>query len=136
MAHDLRAEMIAHARETSPDEACGLIAGRNGVATRVIRLPNVAEDRPRHYLMDGDSLHKALASMERAKETDAYGVVGEPLAIYHSHVRSVAYPSPTDLAEMQWPFSYYVLVSLRWGDPELRAFWVEDGMVTEVFPSA
>ncbi len=71
--------------------------------------------------------------MEDAGETDADGQLGEPLAIYHSHPASQPYPSPTDRAEAQWPFSYYVLVSLRSAEPELRAFRIQgDGAVREV----
>ena len=30
-------EMIAHARDDEPNEACGIIAGREGKATRIYR---------------------------------------------------------------------------------------------------
>lgn len=60
--------------------------------------------------------------MDEAGEQDADGHEGEPLAIYHSHVSSGPYPSPTDRAEAQWPYSFYVLVSVRAADPEVKAY--------------
>lgn len=46
----------------------------------------------------------------------------ELVGIYHSHPASIPYPSPTDRLEAFYPDAVYVLVSLRTGDPELRAF--------------
>ena len=118
----LRAEIVAHAREASPHEACGLLAGRDGLATRVIRCRNIADDPLRRYVMDPTAVMQALRSMAEAGESSADGTEGEPLAIYHSHVYSGPYPSPTDRAEARWPSSFYVLVSVRAEVPEVRAY--------------
>lgn len=57
----------------------------------------------------------------------------ELVAIYHSHPLSQPYPSPTDRAEAHYPDAFYVLVSLRSAEPELRAFRITgDGAVKEV----
>ena len=56
----------------------------------------------------------------------------ELVAIYHSHPASQPYPSPTDRAEAHYPDAFYVLVSLRADEPELRAFRILDGAVREV----
>ena len=128
----MRDAIFTHAREVAPDEACGLIAGKDGVAARTIRCRNVAEDRPRRYLIAPDDLRRAVIAMDDAGETDAEGNVGEPLAIYHSHVRSRAYPSATDIADAaRWPHSFYVLVSLT-EDPSIGAFRITDGEVIAV----
>jgi proteasome lid subunit RPN8/RPN11 len=42
--------IIVHAREEFPNECCGLIAGKNGVATRVLPATN-AEGTPFMYVM-------------------------------------------------------------------------------------
>jgi proteasome lid subunit RPN8/RPN11 len=82
--------------------------------------------------MDGDDLRRAVLSMSDAGETDAEGNVGEPLAIYHSHVESYATPSPTDVADAErWPYSFYVLVSLR-HQPEIAAYRITGRVVREV----
>jgi proteasome lid subunit RPN8/RPN11 len=62
------------------------------------------------------------------------GAGEELIAIYHSHTGSPARPSQTDvnLAE-NWPDPLYVIVSLETADdPEMRAFEIRDGAVTEV----
>jgi proteasome lid subunit RPN8/RPN11 len=108
-----------------------VLAGRDRVATRAIRCRNVAEDKPRRYLMDGDDLRRALSSMDAAAETDAEGNHGEPLAIYHSHVRSPARPSATDVADAaRWPYSFYVLVSLT-HEPRVAAYRIRDGEIDD-----
>lgn len=121
----LRLEIVAHAQEASPHEACGLIAGRDGTATRVIRCPNTADDPLRRYVMDPTAVMQALRSMAENGESSADGTEGEPLAIYHSHVYSGPYPSPTDRAEARWPSSFYVLVSVRADPAEVRAYRID-----------
>lgn len=82
--------------------------------------------------MDGEDLRRAVIAMSDAGETDAEGNVGEPLAIYHSHVRSAARPSATDVADAaRWPYSFYVLVSLT-EEPAIGAYRIERGEVTPV----
>jgi proteasome lid subunit RPN8/RPN11 len=54
-------------------------------------------------------------------EIDASGE--ELLAIYHSHTRSAAYPSRTDVELAFFPDTLYLIVSLADRDaPEIRAF--------------
>ena len=98
----------------------------------MIRCRNAAEDRPRRYLLEPQDLMHALASMTAAGESDADGNPGEPLAIYHSHVRSPAHPSPTDAADAElWPYAFYVLVSLS-EKPDLLAWRITGRVVSPV----
>lgn len=61
----------------------------------------------------------------------------ELVGIYHSHPVSQPYPSPTDRAEAHYPDALYVLVSLRSGTPELRAYRIgADEFIREVPLSA
>ena len=79
--------------------------------------------------MHGGDLRLALGSMDDAGESDAEGNRGEPLAIYHSHVKSPARPSETDIADAaRWPYSFYVLVSLT-HEPDIAAWRIENGVV-------
>jgi proteasome lid subunit RPN8/RPN11 len=61
-------------------------------------------------------------------ETDDAGQVF--WAIAHSHVRSPAVPSPTDLGVAQYPDALYILVSLS--DDDVRAWHIIDGSAFEV----
>jgi proteasome lid subunit RPN8/RPN11 len=52
-------------------------------------------------------------------------------AIYHSHTRSKPYPSQTDINLAFYPEALYVIVGLAGEEPEVRAFAIRDGQVTE-----
>ncbi len=118
-------EMVAHAREDLPNECCGMIGGRDGEATSVVRVENAAAS-PLRYEMDPQAQYNALKSIEDAGE--------ELVAIYHSHTRSAAYPSQTDVNEaVMWPEQVYVIVSLQDEDaPDVKAFDLADLEIADV----
>ena len=118
-------EMVAHAREDLPNECCGMIGGRDGEASRVVRVENAAAS-PLRYEMDPQAQYDALKSIEDAGE--------ELVAIYHSHTRSAAYPSQTDVNEaVLWPEQVYVIVSLQDEDsPDVKAFDLADLKIADV----
>jgi proteasome lid subunit RPN8/RPN11 len=111
-------EMVAHAREDAPNECCGMIGGSGGVATRVVRVKNAAAS-PLRYEMDPKEMFEAYTALEGE---------GELLGIYHSHTKSAAYPSQTDVNQAQnWPEQVYVIVSLADPDaPDVKGFWLRD----------
>jgi len=117
-------EMVAHAREDVPNECCGMVGGRDGTAERVVRVKNAAAS-PLRYEMDPQGQFDAL------KEIEADG--GELLAIYHSHTKSAAYPSQTDVNQAQnWPEQIYVIVSLADPDaPDVKAFALADLQIAD-----
>jgi len=116
-------EMIAHAQEDAPNECCGIIAGEDGRAVKLFRAKN-AEASPWRYYVDSEDLFRIW------RECDANG--WDFLAIYHSHTKSEAYPSPTDVRRAAWPEAYYVLVSLQDAEkPVVRAFRILEGEITE-----
>ena len=67
-------EMVAHAREDLPNECCGMVGGRAGEATAVIRVANSAAS-PLRYEMDPQQQYNALKEIEDGDD--------ELLAIYH-----------------------------------------------------
>ena len=109
--------MVAHARDEAPREACGLLAGRGGGITRLIRCANVHPTPTNRYVIDPREQLRAFRTIEAAGE--------ELVAIYHSHPVSQPYPSPTDRAEAHYPDAFYILVSLRTREPEVRAFRID-----------
>jgi len=125
LGDDVRAEMIAHAREQFPNECCGMLAGVDGKPVKVVRATN-SEDSEFRYRVDDRELLRFL------RDCDDNG--WDFLAVYHSHTRSEAYPSPTDVRlATNWPDPYYVLVSLEDQDnPAVRAFRITDGDISEV----
>jgi proteasome lid subunit RPN8/RPN11 len=120
----LLAEVVAHAREDAPNECCGLIGGRDGVASSVHRAGNEFASPMRFQIESGDQL-RILNRIEAD---------GESLtALYHSHPRSEAYPSQTDvnLAEW-WPGVIWLICSLAGPEPVVRAFEIADGEAAEL----
>jgi [CysO sulfur-carrier protein]-S-L-cysteine hydrolase len=125
IAQSLVDEMVAHAREDLPDECCGMVGGSNGEATSVIRVANSAAS-PLRYEMDPQEQFNALKAIE------AEG--GELLAIYHSHTKSAAYPSQTDVNQaVSWPEQIYVIISLADEDlPDVKAYLLKDLRIADV----
>ena len=118
-------KMVAHAREDLPNECCGMIGGRDGEATEVVRVENAAAS-PLRYEMDPQGQYNALKSIEDGG--------AELLGIYHSHTKSAAYPSQTDVNQaVAWPEQVYVIVSLADGDvPDVKAYLLKDLKIADV----
>lgn len=120
-------EMIAEAWRVYPHEACGLILGPPGGAdparaTRFVAVKNAACSS-RVFELDGLGFMKA----ERTADDAGLAVIG----VMHSHSHTAAYPSPTDQAEAAKPLApdawHWVIVSLAWGEPEVRSFAARPG---------
>lgn len=114
-----REELVSHAREDAPNECCGYGVGSNGAVEAVVRSRNLRDSRY-GYELDGPSL---LAANEADDE-------GREVFIYHSHPRSPAEPSQTDVNLAQYPHWLYVIVSLA-AEPDVRAWRIADGRVEE-----
>ena len=117
LSPSLAETIIVHAREEFPNECCGLVAGRDGVATRVLPAINT-EGTPFMYVMDPREQMDLMDQIEDSGE--------DLLAIYHSHTRSAAYPSTTDVELAFFAEPLYVIVSLQnENTPVIRAFHLE-----------
>src|SRR5215207_5038358 len=116
-------EMVAHALEERPFEACGVLAGSGGTVMQAHRARNAAELSGVRYEIDG----REFVRINHAIDDDDLDLIG----IYHSHPFTRAYPSATDLAQA-WEGLVYVIVSLRdFLRPSVKAFTVADGAVSE-----
>lgn len=125
ISQDLIDEMVAHAREDLPNECCGMVGGRDGEASEVVRVANAAAS-PLRYEMDPQEQYDALKAIEDGG--------GELLAIYHSHTKSAAYPSQTDVNQaVAWPDQVYLIVSLANPEsPEVKAYLLKDLKIADV----
>jgi proteasome lid subunit RPN8/RPN11 len=118
-------QILEHARAEAPNEACGLLAGRDGYVTHVLPATNVAENPRVRYLMDP---HDQLDHFQAIEEQGL-----DLLGIYHSHPASPAYPSATDLSMAYYPEAVYAIISLvQNNNPVLRAFRMADEQISEV----
>ena len=117
--------ILAQARDEYPNEACGVIIGRNGIAERLKPMFNAAAS-PTFYEFDPKDL---LALYREVDDNDE-----EIIVIYHSHTETEAYPSRTDISYAGEPGAHYVLVSTREEiapATEFRSYRIIDGVVTE-----
>ena len=120
--------IVDQARAEAPNEACGLIVGdrpaaEGGVFLRYEPVRNRAASPYRYEIHPDDLLRLTIAT------DDADEVFW---AIVHSHVRSPAYPSPTDVGLAFYPDAIYLLVSLAEDEPALGAFRIVDGEIHPV----
>jgi [CysO sulfur-carrier protein]-S-L-cysteine hydrolase len=122
ISQELFHEMVAHALQDAPDECCGMIASRNGEAVKVHRATNAAAS-PLRYEIDGAEQYR----IQMAIEDEDLELGG----IYHSHTRSEPYPSQTDVNLAFYPEALYVIVGVAGDEPEVRAYEIRDGQVSE-----
>jgi len=122
LSRPLYDEMVEHARAEAPNECCGMVATSDGQAVKVYRAVNAAAS-PLRYEIDGAEQYRIQMDID-----DAGHDLG---AIYHSHTRSKPYPSQTDINLAFYPEALYVIVGLAGEEPEVRAFQIRDGRVTE-----
>jgi [CysO sulfur-carrier protein]-S-L-cysteine hydrolase len=119
----LAEEIVAHARQDLPNECCGMLGGGDGEGRTVYRAEN-AEASPLRYSIDAKEQFRLMRAIEDGGE--------ELVAIYHSHTKSPAYPSQTDVNLAGWPEAVYLIVSLADPEaPDLKGFWIEDGKIAE-----
>ena len=121
-------QIVDAAREDAPNETVGLLvadryAGEGGRPTRYLRMTNAAAS-PHRYLLDPDEQLGVMLAIDDADEV-VWGIV-------HSHVGSLPVPSATDVGLAFYPDSLYLICSLRGEVPEVLAWSIRGGEVTEV----
>jgi len=112
--------MIAHARETVPEECCGLIGGISEArAVTLYRLRNVTPHRESAYEAAPEDLFAAQRQMRERGE--------DLLAIYHSHPRaSDPSPSETDVRLAYYPTAKYLIIGLAGREAVIKAFSISE----------
>ena len=113
MPSAVREVLAEHARTELPNEACGVVLIRDGVAERYVAGSNAAAS-PYRFELDVDPETWFL-------EDDGY-----ELAVFHSHVSSPPRPSRTDVENIGlWAGRPYLILTVRTG--ELAAWRIVDG---------
>ena len=120
---DLFSRVIEHARREYPLESCGILAGKNGIITKVYPMENT-EKSSSSYLMAPEEQLKVF------REVEEEGL--ELSAIYHSHPHSPAFPSQRDVDHAFYPDSLILIISLMdLKSPEVGVFQIEDGKIEQ-----
>jgi len=119
-------EMVEHGLAGFPNEACGLLVGKEGQPVRFFPMIN-KDASPVTYRLD------PAEHLEVEREMDREG--WDLLAIFHTHTHSGAYLSDTDLERAPtwyYPDARYLVMSLEdRANPFMKAFRVEDGAAVE-----
>jgi [CysO sulfur-carrier protein]-S-L-cysteine hydrolase len=122
--------IVGHCYDGLPDEACGLLIGPasgDGEPTGVISAARPCRNEDSSAITFRIDSRDQGAAMKAARERGE-----EIIGCWHSHTHSDAYPSPTDVEQAKfYPEWVYVLVSLRDGDPVLRAYRIRDTEIAE-----
>jgi proteasome lid subunit RPN8/RPN11 len=114
--------MRLHVDADAPVEACGLLAGKDSRVQSVHMIRNQAKS-PARYVMDP---REQLNAFEWIDSNNS-----DLLAIYHSHPAGPETVSATDIEEAAYPV-VYIVWSRTDGDWKARAFWIENGTVSDV----
>ena len=124
MSDEVWMQMVGHAYDGLPDEACGLFAGdvHAGLVRAFYPCRNAAASSRVYTVDPRDHL---------AADRDAEKRGLELLGVMHSHTHTEAYPSPTDVNQAPDPGWHYVIVSLKREEPVLRSYRIVDGTITE-----
>lgn len=115
--------MQADVAARAPQEACGLVAGRQGLSQHVYVIENELAS-PTRFRLNAQQQVAALAHMQRQG--------WELLAIYHSHPQGPRHPSQTDLSEASYSGVVHLIWSFvadSWG---CRAFLLDGGQIKGV----
>jgi proteasome lid subunit RPN8/RPN11 len=124
LAAGLLDDIVQNARTCYPNEGCGLLAGRQDVAYRLVPMTNVRSSAT-EFEMDPRELIQQLRLFRESGE--------QVLAIYHTHPQDIAWPSERDIARAAYPESATVIVSLKDPEsPQVRAFRIVSGEVIEI----
>ena len=116
-------EMVEHGLAGFPNEACGLLAGKEGRPIKFFAMTN-QDASPVSYRLD------PREQLEVFTELDDEG--WDLLGIFHTHTHSEAYPSDTDRKQAFYPEATYLVMSLsERSNPVLRGFTMQDGLVEE-----
>lgn len=112
---NLADEMIEHCLNGRPNEACGVLASQGDEVVKVFRMTNAEASPLRYRFVD-----KEYIAVERKIDEEGWTFA----AAFHSHTRTEAYPSPTDVAKALGDL-VYVIVSLAEEPAVVRAFNIE-----------
>jgi proteasome lid subunit RPN8/RPN11 len=121
------AAMVAHARQTYPNECCGAMLGSldgdSKVVHEAIALRNAFEgaQAARYELRPEDLLAADKAARERGMDL---------IGIYHSHPDCDAYFSKTDL-QNSCPWYSFVVLSIQRGEFHHANSWLPNFEQTE-----
>ena len=113
-----------------PNEACGILAGKDGVISHYIAMTNI-DQSPEHFSFD---MAEAFKVQKQLRKDNL-----EYLAVIHSHPKTPARPSIEDIALAYDSTKFYLILSLLKDGGGCQAWKIfssdlERGKVVEYIP--
>jgi len=109
-------KMLDHAKRELPLECCGILSGKEKTVQKAFELKNT-EESPVLYSMSPQEQMKVFEEMEKESM--------EMIAIYHSHPKTIPFPSETDVKMTFYPDVSSVIISLKEEkNPVMKAFQI------------
>lgn len=121
---DVWRDMVAHAYDGLPEEACGFLGGdpATGHASLFHRCRNARASSRVYGFHPKDTLDADVAADELGLQV---------MGVMHSHTHTEAHPSPTDVEQADVPGWHYVIVSLKRPEPVVRSYLITEGTIQE-----
>ena len=120
ITRDVADDIIEHAKKDTPVEACGYLAGKNGVITKSYRMTNI-DNSLEHFSFDP----KEQFDVVRKARSEGLEII----ANYHSHPVTPARPSLEDINLAYDPNISYLIISLAGGREDIRSFSIKNSKV-------
>ena len=122
LSHTLLQDLITYVDQHLPLEACGVLAGKEARAEKMIGVLNQAQSPVRFVMDPYEQLHAF-------DWIDSHGL--DLVGIFHSHPTGPETVSATDILEAAYAVVHVILsrTGTQW---KARGFWIENGKVSEV----
>lgn|SRR5665647_1290923 len=119
---EISEKIVGHAMNELPNEACGYLAGQDGIVVKAFEMTNT-DKSPEHFSFDPSEQFSVF------REVRKLGL--SIIANYHSHPSTPSRPSEEDIRLAYDPDISYVIISLAENDPVIRSFKIQNGKLEE-----
>ena len=109
-------QIILHAKNDLPNEACGYLAGQDDIVVKAYPVKNVDHSHA-HFSFDPEEQFAAIKDMRKKNLV--------PVAVYHSHPETPARPSKEDIRLAYDPDINHVIISLSGDFPDIKSFRIK-----------
>lgn len=116
---EIRDQIIEHAEKELPNEACGYLAGRDGVIIKAFNMTNV-DKSSEHFSFDPVEQFNVFREVRRLRL--------KIIANYHSHPSTPSRPSEEDIRLANDPNISYMIISLAEKDTVVRSFRIQNSI--------
>jgi [CysO sulfur-carrier protein]-S-L-cysteine hydrolase len=116
-------QMLQHINSRLPEEACGLIGGKEEQAILIIPIENEFHSPVRFRMKPEEQLNAFLTF-----EQNGLDLIG----IYHSHPTGPEFPSETDRSEFAYPGTAYLILSLQDVDWKVCGYQMNAEQIIEI----